>query len=146
MTKLFQLNSEDDIEKVVAQSQQIAQKALQEYDLDGEHADEKITEDQVYKEGVLLAKLHTVSQDFQLPPEFARPIWGEDSFKQSMSRLREHYQQFLTDEEFVLYQLAADKILTCLAKLDMNSSNYGVIHGNLHQAIPFWGYILNKER
>ncbi|WP_179212515.1 hypothetical protein [Brevibacillus brevis] len=31
MTKLFQLNSEDDMEKVVAQSQQIAQKALQEY-------------------------------------------------------------------------------------------------------------------
>lgn len=37
MTKLFQLNSEDDMEKVVAQSQQIAQKALKEYDLDGEH-------------------------------------------------------------------------------------------------------------
>ncbi len=69
--------------------------------VEGEHADEKITEDQVYKE---LAKLHTVSQVFQLPPEFTRPIWGEDSFKQSMARLREHYHRFLTDEEFVLYQ------------------------------------------
>ncbi|UIO40129.1 phosphotransferase [Brevibacillus brevis] len=221
MTKLFQLNSEDDMEKVVAQFQQIAQKALQEYDLDGEHirfnqlsdtctfvietekdgdyllrihanknrneidselawlsylhekmdvaipkgvecrngsktvsielangdcvfvsvmcwvegehVDEKITEEQVYKEGVLLAKLHTVSPDFQLPPEFARPIWGEDSFKQSMTRLAEHYHRFLTDEEFELYQLAADKILTGLSKLDKNSSNYGIIHGDLHQ-------------
>ncbi|MBG9945449.1 phosphotransferase [Brevibacillus formosus] len=221
MTKLFQLNSEDDMEKVVALFQQIAQKALQEYDLDGEHirfnqlsdtctfvieterdgnyllrihanknrneidselawlsylhekieveiptgiecrngsktvsidlangdcvfvsvmrwiegkhADEKIAEDQVYKEGVLLAKLHTVSQGFQLPPEFTRPIWGEDSFKRSMARLREHSHRFLTDEEFMLYQLAADKIRTCLAKLDKNSGHYGIIHGDLHQ-------------
>lgn len=221
MTRLFQLDSEDDIEKVVAQAQQIAQRAMHEYDLDGEqlrfnqlsdtctfvietekdgtyllrihgnknrneidselawlsylhekieiaiptgiecrngsktvsidlangdcvgvsvmrwvegeHADEELSEDQVYKEGVLLAKLHTASQDFQLTPEFARPIWGEDSFKEAMARLTEHYQRFLTDEEFELYELAADKILTCLAKLDKNSSHYGIIHGDLHQ-------------
>ncbi|GEC89360.1 hypothetical protein [Brevibacillus brevis] len=36
MTRLFQLDSEDDIEKVVAQLQQIAQKAMHEYDLEGD--------------------------------------------------------------------------------------------------------------
>ncbi|MCC8436569.1 phosphotransferase [Brevibacillus sp. M2.1A] len=221
MTKLFHLDSENDIEKVVAQSQQIAQKAMHEYDLDwqhirfnqlsdtctfvietekdgnyllrihgttnrkeidselawlsylhekieveiptgidgrngsktvsiklangecvfvsvmrwvkGEHTDKELTEEQVYKEGVLLAKLHTVSQHFQLTPEFARPIWGVDSFKHAMTRLTEHYHRFLTEEEFELYQLAADKVLTCLEKLDMNSSHYGMIHGDLHQ-------------
>ncbi|TQK53502.1 Ser/Thr protein kinase RdoA (MazF antagonist) [Brevibacillus sp. AG162] len=101
--------------------------------VEGEHVDEELSEDQVYKEGVLLAKLHTVSRDFQLTPEFARPIWGEDSFKQSMTHLKEHYQRFLTDEEFELYQLAADKILNCLAKLDKNSSHSGIIYGDLHQ-------------
>lgn len=221
MTRLFQLDSEDEIEKAVAQSQQIAQKAMDEYDLDwkhirfnqlsdtctfvietdrdgkyllrihgtknrheieselawlsylhekidvaiptgldyrngsktvsielaggecvfvsvmrwveGEHAEEEISQDQVYKEGVLLAKLHTASEDFQLSPEFACPVWGADSFQHSMTRLTEHYDRFLTDEEFELYQLAADKILTCFDNLDKDRNGYGIIHGDLHQ-------------
>lgn len=35
--------------------------------VEGEHAKENLTEEQIYKEGVLLAKLHKAAQELELP-------------------------------------------------------------------------------
>lgn len=59
-----------------------------------------------------------------------------------MLRLKLHYHCFLTDEEFVLYQSAAEKLYNWLSKQHKNKNrrSYGVIHGDLHQ-----GNIIFKE-
>ncbi|MBP1989690.1 phosphotransferase enzyme family protein [Paenibacillus eucommiae] len=101
--------------------------------VEGEHAKEGITENQSYKEGILLAKLHQVSQNFELTPGFERPVWGEQSFRQAMIRLTQNYDRFLTDAEFQLYQTAAEKILSWMNTLSKDRSGYGLIHGDLHQ-------------
>lgn len=101
--------------------------------VDGEHVSGGFTEDQIYKEGILLAKLHQVSQDFELTPGFKRPVWGEHSFRQAMIRLTQHYNRFLTDAEFQLYQSAADKLYLWFTELHEDNNSYGIIHGDLHQ-------------
>jgi Ser/Thr protein kinase RdoA (MazF antagonist) len=99
----------------------------------GLHGSGEFTEDQVYQEGVLLAKLHQVSQQFEVPSNFVRPEWGEQSFRLAMDRLAQHYDKFLTDQEFLLYQSAAEKILTKMISLRKDGESYGLIHGDLHQ-------------
>lgn len=127
--------------------------------VEGEHASKKLTDEQIFKEGVLLAKLHRASQTLELPPGFNRPDWDEHSFRKAMIRLKLHYDCFLTDKEFAQYQLAAEKLNDWLTKQHKykNRRSYGVIHGDLHQgniifhhgeprAIDFgrcgWGYYL----
>lgn len=103
--------------------------------VEGDHPSERLTEEQIYKEGVLLAELHKAAQVLELPPGFNRPVWDEHSFRRAMARLKLHYHCFLTDEEFEQYQSAAVKIYTWLAKQHKNKNRrtYGVIHGDLHQ-------------
>ncbi|OMD30145.1 phosphotransferase enzyme family protein [Paenibacillus odorifer] len=110
--------------------------------VEGEHANERLTEEQIYKEGVLLAKLHKAAQELELPSGFNRPVWDEHSFRKAMLRLKLHYHCFLTDDEFVLYQSAAEKLYNWLSKQHKNKNrrSYGVIHGDLHQ-----GNIIFKE-
>ncbi|WP_169088967.1 phosphotransferase enzyme family protein [Paenibacillus sp. PL91] len=92
-----------------------------------------LTEDQIFREGILLAKLHQASQNFELSPNFIRPFWGEESFRKAMTRLAQHYDRFLADTEFQLYQLAAERILSWINKLSKDDESYGLIHGDLHQ-------------
>lgn len=127
--------------------------------VEGEHPSERLTEEQIYNEGVLLAKLHKAAQNLELPPGFNRPVWDEHSFRKAMTRLKLHYHSFLTDEEFEQYLSATEKLYIWLAKQHKhkNRKSYGVIHGDLHQgniifqqdeprAIDFgrcgWGYYL----
>ncbi|WMT39601.1 phosphotransferase [Paenibacillus sp. D2_2] len=44
--------------------------------VEGEHKSGGLTEDEIIKEGILLAKLHSVAQNFELPSGFERPEWG----------------------------------------------------------------------
>ncbi|GIP22624.1 phosphotransferase enzyme family protein [Paenibacillus sp. J22TS3] len=101
--------------------------------VEGEHESGELSEDQVYKEGILLANLHQVSQQFEAPSNFTRPVWGEQSFRQSMERLAQYYDGFLTDAEFSLYQSAAEKVLSKIKELREDKESYGLIHGDLHQ-------------
>lgn len=101
--------------------------------VEGEHMRGGLTENQIYREGILLAKLHQVSQDFELTPNFIRPVWGEQSFRQAFTRLTQHYNRFMTNNEFQLYQSAAEKIFSWINKLRKDSRSYGIIHGDLHQ-------------
>jgi Ser/Thr protein kinase RdoA (MazF antagonist) len=101
--------------------------------VEGVHVSGGFTEGQIYSEGILLAKLHQASQDFKLTSNFVRPVWGEQSFKQAMTRLSQHYDRFLTDAEFQLYQSAAERILSRIINFRADGESYGLIHGDLHQ-------------
>jgi Ser/Thr protein kinase RdoA (MazF antagonist) len=101
--------------------------------VEGVHASGGLTDGQIYGEGILLAKLHQVSHGFKLTSNFVRPVWGEVSFRQAMTRLTEHYDRFLSDAEFQLYLSAAERILSRIIKLRTDGESYGLIHGDLHQ-------------
>ncbi|MBH5318822.1 phosphotransferase [Paenibacillus sp. GSMTC-2017] len=101
--------------------------------VEGEHFDWPLTDEQAYKEGVLLANLHGTSQQFHIPSQFTRPIWGEESFHRSMHRFTKYYDTFLTDVDFALYQSAADKIISNIKKFRIDDESYGLVHGDLHQ-------------
>jgi len=101
--------------------------------VEGMHGSGEYSEDRVYKEGVLLAHLHQASQQFEIPSNFTRPVWGEQRFRQAMERLAQHYDNFLTETEFSLYQSAAEKILSRMIGLRKDGESYGLIHGDLHQ-------------
>jgi len=103
--------------------------------VEGEHTNERLTDEQLYNEGVLLSKLHMAAQNLELPPGFNRPVWDEHSFRKALIRLHQHHDRFLTADEYIQYQLAADKVRDWLSKQHRNKNrrNYGVIHGDLHQ-------------
>ena len=101
--------------------------------VEGEHGSGGYSEDQIYSEGVLLANLHLASQQFEIPSNFKRPVWGEQSFRQAMERLAQHYDKFLSDAEFSLYQSAAEKILSRIIQYRTDGESFGLIHGDLHQ-------------
>ncbi|WP_248928554.1 phosphotransferase enzyme family protein [Paenibacillus hamazuiensis] len=101
--------------------------------VEGEHPKRALTNEEVYREGILLAKLHRAAGEFAVPPGFARPVWGEESFRRSMARLTQYYDRFLTDAEFRLYQEASEKIFSWVGTLDKSSGSYGIVHGDLHQ-------------
>ncbi|CAH1205870.1 phosphotransferase [Paenibacillus sp. JJ-223] len=101
--------------------------------VDGINEGRELSEEQVFNEGVLLAKLHHASRQFEPPADFTRPEWGLPSFNASMERLAEHHKAFLSHDGFALYQSAAEKVRTHLAGLVKDTTNYGLIHGDLHQ-------------
>ncbi|WP_227011510.1 phosphotransferase enzyme family protein [Paenibacillus lutimineralis] len=101
--------------------------------VEGAHVNSGITEGQAFKEGILLANLHSVAQDFEVPSNFERPVWGEQSFKEATTQLADYYHYFLTDAEYKLYRLAIEKVLCWFNTIHKNGQNYGLIHGDLHQ-------------
>ncbi|MFF2885915.1 phosphotransferase enzyme family protein [Paenibacillus sp. NPDC057967] len=101
--------------------------------VEGEHEYGELSEEQLVQEGVLLAKLHQASQQFEIPASFTRPVWGEHSFRESMEHLEQHYDKFLTEAEFSLYQSAAEMICSRMAGLRAEHEHFGMIHGDLHQ-------------
>ncbi|WP_246303146.1 phosphotransferase enzyme family protein [Paenibacillus plantarum] len=101
--------------------------------VEGEHSKGGLTDDQIYREGVLLAKLHQASQDFELTTNFKRPTWGEHSFRQAITRLTRYYNRFLSETEYNLYVSAAEQISSWIVMLHKDRNSHGLIHGDLHQ-------------
>ncbi|GKU78058.1 phosphotransferase enzyme family protein [Paenibacillus sp. L3-i20] len=101
--------------------------------VEGEHITTGLSEEQMYKEGVLLANLHQASSQFEIPTSFTLPIWGEGSFREAMDRFTQHYDTCMTDIEFSLYQSAAEKILSRMNTFEKDDTTYGLVHGDLHQ-------------
>ncbi|MFC9708658.1 phosphotransferase enzyme family protein [Paenibacillus sp. NPDC056933] len=101
--------------------------------VDGEHMDgSEVNERCAYRMGSMAAKLHEATARFVPPVDFARPAWGEESFKVDMAKLRRYYTRLLSDQAWKTYQKASLKILSQLADLDQNPQHYGIIHGDLH--------------
>lgn len=100
--------------------------------VEGEHASNELTASHAYNMGALMGRLHEAAQSFNPPPHFARPTWGADSFKRDLAKLERHHARFLTNEGWILYQNAADKILSELEVIAKHEHDYGLIHADLH--------------
>lgn len=108
--------------------------------VEGAHANGELADSRVYNMGVLMGRLHEVTTSFVPPTGFVRPIWGAESFQREMTKLEHHYECFLSDKGWRTYQAAAEKILSELAVIPLNNTNYGLIHADLHT-----GNIVFKE-
>lgn len=100
--------------------------------VEGGHVGGEFTDSCVYNMGVLMGKLHEVAGSFEPPSDFVRPKWGAVSFRSEMAKLERYYACFLSDETWMLYQAAAEKVLSELAIIPENEQNYGLIHADLH--------------
>ncbi|MDB4868047.1 MAG: hypothetical protein JWR03_2380 [Cohnella sp.] len=100
--------------------------------IEGEHLKGDLTESQINKMGVLMAKLHDASSNFVPSDNFVRSSWDDKSFTRDYNRLKQHYRSFITDEEFELYGQAADKVVGELADIKDNTQDFGMIHADLH--------------
>ncbi|MGN7356905.1 phosphotransferase enzyme family protein [Paenibacillus sp. SAF-054] len=101
--------------------------------VEGEHDKGGLTDNQIFREGVLLAKLHQASQNVELTSNFKRPTWDEHSFRLAITRLTKYYNRFLNDAEFQLYLSAAEQISAWMSMRHKDRNSYGLIHGDLHQ-------------
>jgi Ser/Thr protein kinase RdoA (MazF antagonist) len=101
--------------------------------IEGENGSGNLTDNRVFNIGIMMAKLHQTGKSFVPPPDFTRPVWGEDSFRRDMIKLKQYYGVFLSDEAWKLYQAAANKITSELAMMNPNDDNYGLIHADLHK-------------
>jgi Ser/Thr protein kinase RdoA (MazF antagonist) len=100
--------------------------------VEGEHLSGELTEGHVSNIGKLIARLHEASDNFVPSAAFVRSSWDDKSFQGDLSRLEQHYSNFLSLEEFKLYRQAADKVLADLANLQNSGHEYGIIHADLH--------------
>lgn len=100
--------------------------------VDGVHAHERLTEDQAYQVGVLIARLHEVALGFESSSDFRRPIWGMNSYRKALAKLERYAGTFLSEVSWSLYQLAAEKVLSQLDQMKTDDCNYGFIHADLH--------------
>ena len=63
--------------------------------VNGEHANESLTDIQASNVGVMIAKLHEAAIAFEKPAGFTRPTWGRDSFKEAVAKLERYAHNFL---------------------------------------------------
>ncbi|GMK37231.1 homoserine kinase [Paenibacillus sp. CCS19] len=100
--------------------------------LDGELLNGGATDTQVRNLGSMIARLHQAAAGFVPSADFARPIWGMDSFVRDLTKLERYHDRFLTTRGWDKYQEAAAKIKTMLAAMSTYEDNYGLIHADLH--------------
>lgn len=100
--------------------------------IEGEHHNEDLAEDLIRKMGALMAKLHEATTGFVPSVDFTRPAWGQQSFEKQFAQLKLYYRNFISDDQFPLYEQAADKIINHFEKLRDSDFAYGMIHADMH--------------
>jgi len=100
--------------------------------VNGEHARESLTESQAFHVGTMIAKLHEAAASFERAAGFTRPTWGRESFKKAVAKLERYAHNFLSAASWLLYQRAADKVLSQLDEMNAHEGNFGLIHADLH--------------
>ncbi|MCM3001851.1 phosphotransferase [Paenibacillus cellulositrophicus] len=101
--------------------------------IEGQQAEGGLDDRQVYRMGVLMARLHQAAQSFVPPEGFVRPEWGAASLTEDMQRLERRHRAFLSSDEWALYVQAADLIKGRIAAWPPGPSRYGLIHADLHE-------------
>lgn len=100
--------------------------------VEGEQRGGELTEDQVYRLGVMIGRLHEASADFVAPHDFVRPHWGSASFGREVTKLERYYSRFLSSKSWEIYQEAIEKIVLRISGMPRDDRKYGLIHADLH--------------
>lgn len=80
----------------------------------------------------LLAKLHTVAEQWAAPAEFTRPVRDKHHVLKALSRLENLLALgVIKQNDLDNIRMAVDKILPIIAQLETGPQNWGLIHADL---------------
>ena len=100
--------------------------------VDGRLINEDTQSARISNIGALMAKLHNYSAEFQPDNSFTRPVWGAKSLLADLDKLGGNYHQFMSKEDYRVFQRAVEKVCVEIAELETNSRDFGMIHADLH--------------
>lgn len=98
--------------------------------------------DVAYELGVLIAKMHNFSSDWEFPQPFIRPIYDIDKYIHLINRLAYGVQIGLyTKEQYEVVIQTMEKIKALFNSTNRTKENWGIIHADLNRG----NIIVNKN-
>jgi Ser/Thr protein kinase RdoA (MazF antagonist) len=112
------------------------------YWIDGNIFNGQRTPQQAYQLGLLLARLHQHSSQWQLPQNFVRPAYDENRLQAALSALYPAVlQKLISAEDYKTLEVAACQIQGMIESLGQKQNAWGLIHADLHEG----NYLLHNE-
>ncbi|MBW4566355.1 MAG: phosphotransferase [Mojavia pulchra JT2-VF2] len=110
--------------------------------IDGDIINTPLSLQQAYLLGSLLAKLHKHSSQWQLPPNFVRPVYDKNRFQLALSEVQKAVSlQLISAENYNVLELAACQVQNVIKSLSPTKDTWGLIHADLHDG----NYLLHNE-
>ncbi|MBW4454626.1 MAG: phosphotransferase [Nostoc indistinguendum CM1-VF10] len=110
--------------------------------IDGNNLNGQPTPQQAYHLGLLLARLHQHSSQWQLPQNFVRPAYDQNRLQAALSALYPAVlQEFISAEDYKFLEVAACQIQGMIKTLPQKQNVWGLIHADLHEG----NYLLHNQ-
>ncbi|MBD6614394.1 phosphotransferase [Komarekiella sp. 'clone 1'] len=100
------------------------------------------TPQQAYQLGLLLARLHQHSSQWQLPQNFVRPAYDQNRLQAAFEALYPAVlQELISAEDYKTLEVAACQVQGMIETLGQEQNVWGLIHADLHEG----NYLLHNE-
>jgi Ser/Thr protein kinase RdoA (MazF antagonist) len=110
--------------------------------IDGNILNAQRTPQQAYQLGLLLARLHQHSSQWQLPQNFVRPAYDQNRLQATLSALYPAVlQELISAENYKTLEVAACQVQEMIETLGQKQNIWGLIHADLHEG----NYLLHNE-
>jgi Ser/Thr protein kinase RdoA (MazF antagonist) len=110
--------------------------------IDGNNLNGERTPEQAYQLGLLLARLHQHSSQWQLPENFVRPAYDKNRLQAALSALYPAVlQELISAEDYKTFEVAACQVQGMIETLGQTQNVWGLIHADLHEG----NYLLHNE-
>jgi Ser/Thr protein kinase RdoA (MazF antagonist) len=110
--------------------------------IDGNILNGQRTPQQAYQLGLLLARLHQHSSQWQLPQNFVRPAYDKNRLQAALLALYPAVlQELISAEDYKTLEVAAYQVQGMIETLGQKQNVWGLIHADLHEG----NYLLNNE-
>ena len=111
--------------------------------IDGVIFDTQRTSQQAYQLGLLMAQLHQHGSQWKLPSNFERPLYDENHFYVSLSKLKSAVSSgLISAEHHQLFTAAVQKSANTMNTLEELPNTWGLIHADLHEG----NYLFHNEQ
>ncbi len=110
--------------------------------IDGNILNSHRTPQQAYQLGLLLARLHQHSNQWQLPQNFVRPAYDQNRLQAALLALYPAVlQELISAENYKILEVAVSRVQGMIETLGQTQDIWGLIHADLHEG----NYLLNNE-
>ncbi|MDM9381666.1 phosphotransferase [Chlorogloeopsis sp. ULAP01] len=102
--------------------------------IDGNILNAQLTPQQAYQLGLLLARLHQHSSQWQLPQNFVRPAYDRNRLQAALSALYPAVlQELISAENYKTLSVAVCQVQGMIETLGQEQNIWGLIHADLHE-------------
>jgi Ser/Thr protein kinase RdoA (MazF antagonist) len=110
--------------------------------IDGNILNGQRTPEQAHQLGLLLARLHQHSSQWQLPENFVRPAYDQNRLQAALLALYPAVlQELISAEDYKTLEVAACQVQGMIETLGQKRNVWGLIHADLHEG----NYLLHNE-